>query len=68
MKTLDIDSMNQVERLQAMEQLWDAICHDESELQSPAWHKDILDERRRMIENGEARFISLETLKQRLAR
>lgn len=68
MKTLDIDSMNQVERLQAMEQLWDAICHDEGELQSPAWHKDILDERRRMIENGEARCISLETLKQRLAR
>ena len=68
MKTLNIDSMDQVERLRAMEQLWDAICHDESEPESPEWHKDILDERRKMIENGQARFISLDTLKKRLAR
>jgi len=68
MKTLDIERMDQVERLRTMEQLWDAICHDENEPESPEWHKDILDERRKMIENGQARFISLDALKQRLAR
>jgi hypothetical protein len=66
--TVDIKEMSQIERLQTMEQLWDAICHADQEPASPAWHRDILDERRKMIENGEAKLISLATLKQRLAR
>jgi len=57
--------MTQSERLQAMEELWDTICHDASPLEPPAWHENILDERRKKIQSGTAEFVTLEDLKAR---
>ena len=63
MNTIEIKKMSMVERLQAMEALWDSLLYEESEIESPEWHRDILEERKRKIENGKAEFISLEKLK-----
>ncbi|MDY6970684.1 MAG: addiction module protein [Spirochaetota bacterium] len=63
MNTIEIKKMSMVERLQAMEALWDSLMYEESEIESPEWHRDILEERKRKIENGKAEFISLEKLK-----
>ncbi|MDR4509175.1 MAG: addiction module protein [Candidatus Brocadiaceae bacterium] len=63
MITSEIKKMSTVERLQAMEELWDALCHEDKEVESPVWHKEILDERKKKIERGEAEFISIEELK-----
>ena len=63
MNTIEIRKMSMIERLQAMEALWDSLIDEESEIESPQWHRDILDERKRKIENGKAEFISLEELK-----
>ncbi|MBI5641128.1 MAG: addiction module protein [Nitrospirae bacterium] len=63
MKTLEINKMSRIERLQAMESLWDSLMDEESEIESPEWHKDILAERKRKIETGETEFISLEKLR-----
>jgi hypothetical protein len=63
MKTLEIKKMSRIERLHAMESLWDSLMDEESEIESPEWHKDILEERKRKIETGEAEFISLEKLR-----
>ncbi len=63
MKTLEIKKMSRIERLQAMESLWDSLLDEESEIESPAWRLDILQERKRKIETGEAEFISLEKLR-----
>lgn len=52
--------MTNSEQLRAKEALWDALCHNGPEPESPMWHKDILAERRRKIDSGEARFISIE--------
>lgn len=52
-----------IERLQAMEALWDSLLDEESEIESPEWHHNILEDRKRKIENGKAEFISLEELK-----
>jgi hypothetical protein len=46
-----------------MEALWDSLLYEESEIESPGRHRDILEERKRKIENGKAEFISLEELK-----
>ena len=62
----EIEKMTQAERLSTMETLWDALCHQQPEPDSPDWHEDILAERRRKIESGEARFISLEDAKRKL--
>ncbi len=66
MSIAEIENMTTSERLRTMEALWDAICHDSAEPDSPGWHKDILSERRKKIESGEAIFISLEETKRRL--
>jgi putative addiction module component (TIGR02574 family) len=63
MNTIEIKKMSTIERLQAMEALWDSLMDEESEIESPQWHRDILEERKRKIENGKAEFISLEELK-----
>ena len=66
MSIAEIEKMTNPERLRVMEALWDALCHDKSEPESPEWHGDILAERRRKIESGEAKFISIEEAKRRL--
>jgi hypothetical protein len=55
--------MNTIERLQVMETLWDSFLEEESKIDSPEWHRGIIEERKRKIENGEAEFISLEELR-----
>ncbi|MCG8334504.1 MAG: addiction module protein [Proteobacteria bacterium] len=63
MEELGIKKMTTVERIQAMEALWDSLLNDDSDLQSPHWHQDILEGRKRQIESGKANFISIEKLK-----
>ncbi len=63
MNIQEIKKMSRTERLQAMEALWDSLIDEESEIESPEWHQDILEERKRKIENGKAEFISLEELR-----
>ena len=65
MDTVEIQKMNTVERLQAMEMLWDALLHDEVEVESPGWHQGIIKERIAKIDSGEAKFLSLKELKVR---
>lgn len=59
----EIKKMSTLERLQSMEELWDVLCHDEKEIESPSWHKNILEERKKKTTNGEAEFISIEDVK-----
>lgn len=63
MDILEIKKMSKIERLQAMEALWDSLIDEEPEIASPEWHRDILEERKRKIETGKAEFISFEKLR-----
>ena len=63
MDTVEISKMSIAERLQAIEALWNSLLDNESEVESPQWHRDILEERKRKIEDGKAEFIVLEELK-----
>ena len=63
MNIVEIKKMSTIERLQAMEALWDSLMNEESEIESPQWHRDILEERKKKIEDGRAEFISLKELK-----
>ena len=63
MKTADIQKMTPDEKMRTIEALWDSLIHDDSEIKSPDWHGEILRERKRKIEHGEAEYISLEDLK-----
>lgn len=65
MNTSEIKKMSTVERLQTMETIWNTLLYDEAEIESPDWHRDILAERRRKIDEGKAKFFSVEELKER---
>ena len=59
----EISKMSIQDRIQTMEQLWDSLLHDRESPFSPDWHENVLTERRRRIESGEAKFLSLDDLK-----
>lgn len=68
MSRTEIQNMTTVERLAAMEALWDALCHEGQEPTSPQWHGQVLQERRQKIQTGAARFLSLDEVERRLRR
>jgi len=43
--TLPLDQMTVKEKLAIMEQLWEDLARIPGAIESPAWHKEILDER-----------------------
>ena len=60
---LPLKEMTLQEKLAAMELLWEDITRYPEAFESPAWHKDILDERRQGITEGKGRFVDWETAK-----
>jgi hypothetical protein len=61
-----IENMSVAERLQAIEQLWDAVCHGTRDLASPDWHRQVLADRKLRAERGESKFLTLAQLRSRL--
>jgi hypothetical protein len=64
---LEIEKMTLAEKLSAMEALWEDLCRREESVPVPQWHKDLLDEREALIEQGRAQFIDWETAKKRIS-
>ena len=54
------------EKLHVMEALWDDISRAETASDVPQWHKDILDERDRLVADGSSRFIEWEDAKKQI--
>ena len=54
------------EKLRLMEAIWDDISRAEESLEVAEWHKDILDERERLITEGKAQFVDWEDTKKRI--
>jgi hypothetical protein len=61
--TLPLKEMTLQEKLAAMESLWEDLARTPEAVESPAWHKDILDERRQRLAEGKSRFVDWETAK-----
>ncbi len=64
--TRAIEKMSISERLQAMEQLWDALCRMKPGVASPDWHGAVLADRKARAKRGEAKFLTLEQVQARL--
>jgi hypothetical protein len=62
-KTLPLKEMTLQEKLAAMESLWDELARCPETVESPSWHKDILDERHQRVADAEAQFMDWETAK-----
>ncbi len=64
---LEIEKMTLAEKLGTMEALWEDLCRREESVPVPQWHKDLLDEREVLIEEGGARFVDWETAKKQIS-
>ncbi len=56
----EIGKMSREEKLRAMEWLWDSLAEGEATADPPAWHAEVLAERRRLAESGGAKFVPWE--------
>jgi putative addiction module component (TIGR02574 family) len=63
---IPLDGMTIEEKLKALEALWDDLCRNEKQIPIAGWQKDLLDERQRQIESGEAKFSDWESAKKRI--
>ncbi|OGT90665.1 MAG: hypothetical protein A2286_13635 [Gammaproteobacteria bacterium RIFOXYA12_FULL_61_12] len=63
---LMLDRMSLEEKMLAMEAIWDDLCHQADEPQSPSWHAEVLAEREAAIAQGEESFEDWEAAKRRI--
>jgi hypothetical protein len=64
--TLPLDKMTVAEKLRAMEMLWADLSRNEAQIESPAWHENVLRDREARIKSGEEKFLDWETAKKHL--
>ena len=63
---LPLEQMTMEDKLCTMEDLWDDLCRHADQVQSPAWHNDVLAERERNILVGETSFEEWDTAKKKI--
>ncbi len=50
----------------ALEALWEDLTRNETEFESPAWHKEELSRTEERVKKGEEKFMDWETAKKQL--
>lgn len=63
---VSIGKMTVAEKLRLMEELWDDLCRQPQSVPSPEWHGDVLDHRRKAVQEGRASFEEWDEVKRRL--
>jgi putative addiction module component (TIGR02574 family) len=61
--TLPLSEMTVPEKLQIMEALWEDLSRHSEALESPDWHREVLEAREHRIASGEAKFSDWEQAK-----
>ena len=64
----EVSRLSKAEQLQAMEWLWVSLSKKPEDIQSPEWHAEVLAARKAKADSGEAQFLSVQQLKERLRR
>lgn len=64
--TIPIESLSTADKIMLMERLWDDLSRRPSDVVSPDWHGDILDDRRAAVLEGRTGFVDWEEAKKRL--
>jgi putative addiction module component (TIGR02574 family) len=62
-ETSELNKLSIEDRMILLEKIWSSLKQESDALESPAWHEDILSERRRKIKSGEADIVPIEKLR-----
>jgi putative addiction module component (TIGR02574 family) len=63
---IPLDEMTTEDKLAIMERLWEDLCRNTEAVPSPAWHEDVLLAREKEVQEGRARFSTLDEVKDRI--
>ena len=61
----EIKKMSVQERLTTMEHIWDSLCHEDTEPESPSWHGEVLAKRKKMMDSPDAKYLTIDQLRER---
>lgn len=51
---ISLESLTVSEKIQLLERVWDDLCHQPVPMDAPAWHEEVLAERRKRLADGRA--------------
>ncbi len=54
---LNIEKMSIEEKMRAMELLWDDLCRNQADIDSPPWHENVLRARENDLKEGKDKFL-----------
>ncbi len=54
------------EKLLVMEAIWEDLSRREQDVEVPPWHRELLDERERLLADGRAQFVDWEKAKRQI--
>ena len=63
---IPLESMTVAEKLEALESIWTHLCQTPAQIPSPAWHAEVLAQRRQRLASGSATLTSWAESKKRL--
>ena len=63
---LPLDQMTTADKLRALEQIWEDVCHTPENIPAPSWHADVLQARERRIREGSSHFTDWTEAKQKI--
>ena len=63
---IKIEEMTTADKLRAMEVLWDDMCRNYTQINSPQWHEELLRARETSLELGNDSFIDWQQAKAEL--
>lgn len=64
----ELSRLTNAERVESLNAVWESIENRDEEIEWPAWHGEVLAEREAEIASGEAKFLTIDQLKERLRR
>ena len=64
--TIAIGNLSVTDKIVLMERLWDDLSRRPTDIASPDWHGDILDDRRAALREGRTAFVEWDDAKKRL--
>jgi putative addiction module component (TIGR02574 family) len=63
---LPLDTLSIAEKVRLLESVWASLCSKSGDVQSPEWHREVLDARKRSLEEGQATVSTWSEAKARL--
>ena len=63
---LPLEQMSVADKLATMEAIWASLCVKPVDVDSPAWHQEVLADRTKRLESGEATVCEWSEAKKRL--